>query len=174
MLKEPLREQGIQFLKTLEKNPLEKKQKETIIHQRLFSTNAWQEAESVGVILSLPFELDTEPIFAKALEEHKIVTVPKTFPKRQMKFFQVDEASLFEESVFGVKEPKGAIERAKEQIDLILVPGIIFSSHGYRIDRRLTAPSRPPFRTFSRWSSLLYLFSSGVRLVFFVGSYVQS
>ncbi|WP_430609582.1 5-formyltetrahydrofolate cyclo-ligase [Enterococcus sp. DIV0876] len=120
-----------QMISTLEQLPKKRKQKkEVLIQQLLFASQDWQNAKSVGVIRSLPFEFDTQAIFAQAAKENKRIAVPKTVNKA-LHFFEVDARTRYQKSAFGVDEPIS--EKEATQLDLVLVPGLIFSTSGYRI-----------------------------------------
>ncbi len=120
-----------QMINTLEQLPKKRKQKkERLMQQMLFASQAWQNASSIGVIRALPFEFDTQRIFAQAIKENKRIAVPKTIDKA-LHFFEVDGDTLYQKSAFGVEEPIS--EKAALHLDLVLVPGLIFSTAGYRI-----------------------------------------
>jgi 5-formyltetrahydrofolate cyclo-ligase len=128
MDKKNLREQGLMRLKQL--NPVIKQEKEKLISALLFASKEWQEAETVGIIRSLPFEFDTKPIFEQGFSSEKKLAVPISAEKR-LTFFQVDSQTEYRTSSFGVEEPlsQGVID----SLDLLIVPGLIFSREGYRI-----------------------------------------
>jgi 5-formyltetrahydrofolate cyclo-ligase len=130
--KEILREKGILSLKSLALGK-KKKQKEEQIYQKLFASASWKNAQVIGLTLSGPFELDTHPIIEKAFEEGKKVAAPKTLPKRQMAFFLIEKDSVFTVSAFGVKEPPETRHIPPEEIELLIVPGVVYSEKGYRI-----------------------------------------
>lgn len=128
MDKKELREYGIATLKQL--HPNQKKAKERKIHSLLFSSQNWIEAKNIGVIRSLPFEFDTTPIFEKAYQLNKNVAVPKV-ENKELYFYQVDENTSYTLSTFGVEEPNSQL--LIDELDLVIVPGLVFSSKGYRI-----------------------------------------
>lgn len=132
MKKTELRKLGIAALHDLAKQPQAKAEKEQLIYQRLFESKAWQAAKSIGVTLSMVHELNTQPIIDRAFSENKVVAVPKTYPDRRMQFIQIREDSLFTTSTFGVKEPKNE-DAYQHALDLLLVPGVVFHSEGYRV-----------------------------------------
>ena len=59
--------------------------------------------------------------------------VPRTLPKRQMEFVQIDEDTEFEETGFGVLEPLAGMVLQPQEIDLIVVPGVAFTADGKRL-----------------------------------------
>ncbi|MCD5001093.1 5-formyltetrahydrofolate cyclo-ligase [Enterococcus saccharolyticus] len=131
--KDELRQQGIAILQKLAENTKKKKQKEATILTLFFASQLWKNAKSIGVVRSTEFEFDTQPIIARGLAEGKIVTVPKSLPGHQLAFYEVDEYTAYRKTTFGVEEPVSNLFVTKEEIDLLLVPGIVFSSQGYRI-----------------------------------------
>ncbi|MEO2663472.1 5-formyltetrahydrofolate cyclo-ligase, partial [Enterococcus faecium] len=94
-MKEKLRRQGIEKLKNLAKSG-KKKDKEQRIYEQLFASEYWKSAQVIGTTLSNEFELDTQRIIQRAKKEQKKIVVPKTLPKRQMAFYEMDEHTAFE------------------------------------------------------------------------------
>jgi 5-formyltetrahydrofolate cyclo-ligase len=106
------------------------------IHARLFQLDAWKTAKTVAVTVSLGSEIDTREIIERAWEEGKTVVVPKCLPKeRHLDFRRISTYNNLETVYYGLLEPKveetSSIE--KDDIDLIVVPGLIFDKEGYRI-----------------------------------------
>ncbi|AYW48337.1 5-formyltetrahydrofolate cyclo-ligase [Tetragenococcus osmophilus] len=133
MDKELLREKGMQRLKNLAEHLDQKQKKEKQITTLLFHSQLWKEAKTIAMVRSQSFEFNTQPIMDKALQEGKKVAVPKTLPNRQLGFYEVDENTTYQFSNFGIEEPLSGGIVNKENIDLMLVPGLIFSKSGYRI-----------------------------------------
>ncbi|WP_414841477.1 5-formyltetrahydrofolate cyclo-ligase [Enterococcus saccharolyticus] len=133
MEKTELRQSGIATLKKLAEQPKKKAKKEEMILALFFASWIWKEANVIGMIRSTPFEFNTEPIMQRAWAENKRVVVPKSLPKRQLAFYEVDPRTAYRTTKFGVDEPVSALHVSKEEIDVLLVPGIIFSKDGYRI-----------------------------------------
>lgn len=106
------------------------------IHERLFNLDAWQTAKTVAVTVSMGSEIDTREIIEKAWEEGKTVVVPKCLPKeRHLDFRTITTYDNLETVYYGLLEPK-VTETAsihKMEIDLIIVPGLMFDTEGYRI-----------------------------------------
>ena len=69
----------------------------------------------------------------QALKDGKKVLIPKTYPKGRMEFVVYRPQQLVKTS-FGLLEPQGDLEVVDaSQIDLIHVPGLVFTTEGYRI-----------------------------------------
>lgn len=131
--KKELRQKGIAKLQELALHKGKKQEKETIILQLLFASRLWQEANCIAAIRATDIELDTQPIFQRAFQEGKQVVAPKALQNRLLTFHPVVEDTSYHVSNFGVQEPLVTDTVAKDEIDLLIVPGIVFSSRGYRI-----------------------------------------
>lgn len=133
MEKAELRQIGIENLKKLAENSKKKKQKEELILTLFFSSTLWKNAKVVGMVCSTSFEFDTKPLMQQALKEGKTVVMPKSLTGGQLAFYEVDEQTAYRTTSFGVSEPISNLYASKEEIDLLIVPGVVFSSKGYRI-----------------------------------------
>ncbi|WP_282709077.1 5-formyltetrahydrofolate cyclo-ligase [Ligilactobacillus sp. Marseille-Q7487] len=105
------------------------------LQAKLLQTSAWKEAKTVALTLSTNLELDTKSLILTALNAQKQVVLPQTLPGNQMRFIEMTESTTFKKTAFGVIEPNGSLETTlpKDQIDLIIVPGVAFSANGKRV-----------------------------------------
>ena len=133
MEKKKLREQKIQQLKELNQFSERKKEKEACILAQLFESESWKSAKSVAAVISLGFEFDTSKIFARGWQENKQMAAPKSFSKGKMVFYETNSDTVHTISTFGVKEPDSTKEVTPDELELIIVPGLVFSKSGYRI-----------------------------------------
>lgn len=106
------------------------------LQEVLFQSDLWKNAKTIGVYLSLGTEWDTRNIVEEAFKAGINVVIPKTVPDvRRMDFYQITDQSQAEQGHFGLYEP--IVEETtyvdKDKIDLLIVPGLIFSKDGYRI-----------------------------------------
>lgn len=101
--------------------------------QRLYDLPQWRSADTIALTMSQSFELDTAPLILHARHKGHKVLVPRTLPDRQMEFVQIDEDTEFEETFFGVLEPKDGKVVAPNDIDLMVVPGVAFTLDGQRL-----------------------------------------
>lgn len=129
--KKEIRNQMIQTLKKI--SPTEKNKRAQIVYQALFGSPIWQAAKSIGVIISSEIEFPTAPIINAAFLAEKKVAVPKSMPEKKLVFHWIDQNTAFYTSKFGVQEPDTENEATKEQIDLLIVPGLVFNHQGQRI-----------------------------------------
>ena len=130
-MKSELRKQVLQEMKTL---PREQKQFiDQTLTERLLQHPFYQEAKVIATYLSFSHEFQTQELIEQALKDGKKVLIPKTYPKGRMNFVVYDPQQLVKTS-FGLLEPQGDLEIVDaSQIDLIHVPGLAFTTEGYRI-----------------------------------------
>ena len=130
-MKSELRKQVLQEMKAL---PREQKQFiDQALTERLLQHPFYQEAKVIATYLSFHHEFQTQELIEQALKDGKKVLIPKTYPKGRMDFVVYNPQQLVKTS-FGLLEPQGDLEVvAAYQIDLIHVPGLAFTTEGYRI-----------------------------------------
>ena len=130
-MKSELRKQVLQEMKAIPR-----KQKQAIdqaLTEGLLQHPFYQEANTIATYLSFPHEFQTQELIEQALKDGKKVLIPKTYPKGRMDFVVYDPQQLVKTS-FGLLEPQGDLEVVEpSQIDLIHVPGLAFTTEGYRI-----------------------------------------
>ena len=130
-MKSELRKQVLQEMKAI---PREQKQFiDQALTERLLQHPFYQEAKVIATYLSFHHEFQTQELIEQALKDGKKVLIPKTYPKGRMDFVVYNPQQLVKTS-FGLLEPQGDLEVvAAYQIDLIHVPGLAFTTEGYRI-----------------------------------------
>ena len=130
-MKAELRKQVLQEMKAL---PLEQKQAmDQALTDQFLKHPFYQEAKVIATYLSFPHEFQTQELIEQALKDGKKVLIPKTYPRGRMDFVVYNPQQLVKTS-FGLLEPQGDLEVVDaSQIDLIHVPGLAFTTEGYRI-----------------------------------------
>ena len=130
-MKAELRKKILQEMKTLSQE--QKQAMDRALTERFLQHPFYQEAKVIATYLSFPHEFQTQGLIKQALKEGKKVLIPKTYPKGRMEFVVYDPQQLAKTS-FGLLEPQGDLEVVEpSQIDLIHVPGLAFTTEGYRI-----------------------------------------
>lgn len=132
--KSNLRRQIIHKISSLSEK--EKKAIEEKLYRQLFQSFLWKEANVIGMTSSTSIEWDTGPIIEKAWQEEKTVALPKTVPERkQLEFYRVDSFDELSDGYANILEPERNAGKFvhKNEIDLLIVPGIVFDCKGYRI-----------------------------------------
>lgn len=133
MKKSSMRQEGLRRLKALQHMPVLKQQKESDISQQLFNDDWWQKSKVIGVTKSMEFEFDTSIILQQGWSQGKQMVMPRVIEGRQMTFHTILPETIFEKSSFGVEEPIDAQPVALDEINLLVVPGIVFKKQGFRI-----------------------------------------
>lgn len=129
--KKEMRQAYIARLQQLDQQTRLKEQQ--ALAQRLYDLSAWRNAQVIGLTISQSMELDTAPLILHARHKGQTVVVPRTLPNWQMEFVTLTEETQFEETHFGVLEPTNGEVLTKDQIDLLVVPGVAFSLAGTRL-----------------------------------------
>ena len=130
-MKSELRKQVLQEMKALSQE--QKQAIDQALTERLLQHRFYQEAKVIASYLSFPHEFQTQGLIEQALKDGKKVLIPKTYPKGRMDFVVYNSQQLVKTS-FGLLEPQGDLEVVDaSQIDLIHVPGLVFTKEGYRI-----------------------------------------
>ncbi|MGG5316677.1 5-formyltetrahydrofolate cyclo-ligase [Enterococcus sp. AZ072] len=132
MEKNKMRQLMIEKLNKLAVDESRQEQIESI-YRRFFQSDLWLSATSIAVTIATDFEFPTAPLIQQALFEGKKVAVPKSLPKRQLVFYWINESTTYKLSKFGVEEPVSQDKAQPEELDLVIVPGLIFKENGYRI-----------------------------------------
>lgn len=130
-MKAELRKQVLHEMKAIPRT--QKVTMDLALTERLLQHPFYQEAKIIATYLSFPHEFQTQELIEQALKDGKKVLIPKTYPKGRMDFVVYDPQQLVKTS-FGLLEPQGDLEVVDaSQIDLIHVPGLAFTTEGYRI-----------------------------------------
>ena len=130
-MKSKLRKQVLHEMKALSQE--QKQALDQTLTERLLQHPFYQEAKVIATYLSFPHEFQTQRLIEQALKDGKKVLIPKTYTKGRMDFVVYDPQQLVK-TAFGLLEPQGDLEVVDaSQIDLIHVPGLAFTTEGYRI-----------------------------------------
>ncbi|GLF89724.1 hypothetical protein Saga11_09830 [Bacillus safensis] len=131
------KELRLQTLAKLDQMSAEEFERSTaFLHEHLFQLSAWKHANTIALTMSRGKEIPTMPLIEKAWQEGKTVCVPTCFPEtKEMTFYEYTLETKMISRYFGLTEPDPQVSAAvhKEEIDLIIVPGVCFDQQGYRI-----------------------------------------
>ncbi|MDD2427077.1 MAG: 5-formyltetrahydrofolate cyclo-ligase [Eubacteriales bacterium] len=149
-LKKEYRKRGKQVRAQLSAD--ERAEKSQAIERRLFQWEPFMMAENVSAFISFRDEVDTHHLIDLMRVMGKRVYVPIVDKENNELLLSLFHGyHELEESDFGVLEPRKDTWRIKEleEIDFILIPGLLFSKDGYRVgygggyyDRLLSKLSR--------------------------------
>ncbi|MFC7320884.1 5-formyltetrahydrofolate cyclo-ligase [Halobacillus campisalis] len=134
MEKKLLREKGKLLLKAMDQH--EKQSIESRLHEELLQSKQWAEAETVALTVSFSHEWDTYTIIEEAWSTGKQPVVPKCDPiTKKMTFYKLKDFTQLETVYYGLKEPSPelTVPVSKDDIQLVIVPGLIYDRKGFRI-----------------------------------------
>lgn len=125
------------ILSQIEELSLEERQKiEQRLRCHLYDSFLWKEAETIGITYSTRREWNTVPIIKRAWQEGKKLVIPKM--RRKTAGLDFYEINHFSQTEIGYKQIVEPIESKcrfvhKKEIDLLIVPGVVFDYAGYRV-----------------------------------------
>lgn len=105
------------------------------IYSKLLNNEIFKKAKNIFIYISFATEINTKPIIEKALEENKNIYIPKIYKSdSSMKAIKLNSFKDLKENSMGILEPiQDGDYIDKENIDLIIVPGVVFDKEGNRI-----------------------------------------
>jgi len=106
------------------------------IHKKVLIEETLKNAKIVGITLSAFPEVETWSLVEKIWANGKQVAVPKCNPiDRTMQFYIIDSFDQLEMVYMKLKEPIPDLTTKVDasNIDVLIVPGVVFDKYGYRI-----------------------------------------
>ncbi|API90542.1 MULTISPECIES: 5-formyltetrahydrofolate cyclo-ligase [Virgibacillus] len=134
MTKEQLRKSTITILNQMD--AAQRKKVEQQLHHQLVTSSIWKNADTIGITISKGFEWDTNKLIKQAWEQGKTVCAPKCVPAtKTMDFYAFHTYDQLEVVYYRLLEPDPSktVYIPPANIDLLVVPGIVFDQKGYRI-----------------------------------------
>ena len=102
--------------------------------RNLLGMRAYLSAACISCYVSVKNEIDTLGLIAQALEAGKRVGAPVAGARRQLVHRELCSLDALEPAAFGLLEPpESSHEIPPESFDLVVVPGLAFDRHGYRV-----------------------------------------
>lgn len=113
-----------------EKEALDRRIKDFLMKEDIF-----KRCKNVFIYVGFGSEINTTKYIQEFLKLGKSVLIPRTEEKtKKMEAVQIYELYDLEESKYGILEPKkDKIAFKKEEIDLIILPGVAFDETGSRV-----------------------------------------
>lgn len=131
MEKEVLRKKYLKIRKKVEN----KEEKSYQIFNKVVKTKEFQKSRVVALYYNNSSEVRTSRIIEMGLELGKVICLPKVIDEHIMNFYQITSNEKLVLSSFNIYEPVGLEGKLidKNNIDLIIVPGICFDQNRARI-----------------------------------------
>jgi 5-formyltetrahydrofolate cyclo-ligase len=134
-MKQTLKSEIFEKRKALSKEEI--KEKSNKIKEKLFSLPEFKDAKNILFYVSFNDEVDTQEIIKELLaNKEKNIIVP--YVVKNNPILQLSEIKNFNElepKTWGILEPKDEFIRKFdiENVDLVIIPGIVFDQNGHRI-----------------------------------------
>lgn len=113
----------------------ERSHKDNLILQTLLRSEFYKEATNIFTFINYGSEVETKEFINIALKEGKNIFIPKTFKgTRNMKAVKINSLENLKADKWGILEPENFNKEIdKEDLDLVIVPGVIFDRSGNRV-----------------------------------------
>jgi len=102
------------------------------IQQRFLQSDLYRGAMNLVLYSAVHNEVATNAVASHALKERKSLIYPR-IKGDELEFVAVQSLSDLSPGVFGILEPRGDTLVPIEQLDLIVVPGVVFDRIGHRL-----------------------------------------
>ncbi len=110
--------------------------KSAAIQRRFAHSDEFNYARILASYYPVGSEVRTQKIVRIALKSNRLVALPRTVGDH-IKFYQILSNTDLIPGKFGIREPSISFDSSdycvSDNIDLLLVPGIVFDTNGYRI-----------------------------------------
>lgn len=108
---------------------------DTAIKNQLFKSKYFKDAKNIFIYVGFGSEINTLKYIKEFFEMDKIVLIPRTEIKnKKMEAVKIDNLDDLCKSKYGILEPrKSRIAFLKDDIDLVIVPGLVFDISGNRV-----------------------------------------
>ncbi|NMM62759.1 5-formyltetrahydrofolate cyclo-ligase [Clostridium sp. P21] len=107
----------------------------SIIFNKIINSSDYKNAQTIFIFVSFNNEVDTHRIIKQALQDGKILCVPKIISKEQgMDIVRIKSFKDLKEGAYGILEPEDNKLKVQEKdIELSYLPGLAFDRRGGRI-----------------------------------------
>jgi 5-formyltetrahydrofolate cyclo-ligase len=109
---------------------------ESALYQQFIETDLYKNSKVIGLTVSHAHEWETRHIIQRAISDGKEVCVPLCLTDtKTLAFYRLTSFKQLSEGHFHLLEPNPAVMHKVNiiDIDLLVVPGVVFDSHHYRI-----------------------------------------
>lgn len=120
---------------TIRKSIPNKNNKSDIIFNKLISLPIYKKSKTIALYYNLPSEVDTKKLIEYSLSNNKSVYLPVVINSYEMEFYKINNINeVTNKTSLGIYEPlKNNNILNKNNIDLIIIPGVCFDTNKNRI-----------------------------------------
>jgi 5-formyltetrahydrofolate cyclo-ligase len=149
MNKNQIRADMKMFLTSL--SPQERHDRSLAACQKLLATREFKHAQTVMIFMSMPTEVETSPLAVKAWQEGKNIAVPRVdWEGKRMEPVEIKSLDVGMHTSApassknangtgtagtGVRQPFSGTVLPLGLIDVVVIPGMAFDRHGFRVGR---------------------------------------
>lgn len=130
-MKEKLRQEILEKRNLLERKEVIKKSKKII--RKLKSLKEFKKAKTIMFYVSKDNEVFTHDIIKKMIGRKEIIVPVTDFKNKALILSELNDFSELEPGYYSVLEPKNVKEVSIDEIDIVIVPGVVFDKKGNRI-----------------------------------------
>ena len=131
MRKSDFRKETLQQMKNIDISI--KNRSDQWLAEQLYSTKEFINAQKIGIVLAMDHEVNTYPIIKEMLRLKKQVFVPSTeYSTKKMTFQNLTDLESLSVDEKGIKFVNADTKKTND-LDLLIVPGVVFNEQGYRI-----------------------------------------
>lgn len=116
--------------------PADRRRRSLAIEEKLFALDAFRQAKAVCFYVSMPHEVDTEPMIDKALARGMRVCVPRCDgASATLTLYAIGSRDELVPGTWGILEPSPDASRVvkPEEVGCVIVPGVAFDAEGGRV-----------------------------------------
>lgn len=113
----------------------EKENKDNIIKNKLMKSDYYKKSSMIFIYLAYGSEINTIEYVKEFLKDGKRICIPRTnLRDKTMEAVEINSLENLKKDKYGILEPDESIEAIKkEDIDLIILPGVAFDKSGGRL-----------------------------------------
>ena len=122
--------------KAIRNNIENKRAKSKLITEKLLNLSEVKVAKLIGIYMSFSSEVDTKDLIEQLLMLGKNIVIPRVYNNIEMEFYKVNSINdLKNKNILGILEPENNKENkaSKDDIDLMIIPGICFDLEKNRV-----------------------------------------
>lgn len=118
--------------KDIRNNINNKAEKSLVINQKVISSLYFKQSNIIGLYVNISSEVDTSLLINICLKD-KVLALPRVNGDT-MDFYLINSINDLKEGSFHILEPKDYCQKIDvNDLDLVIVPGIVFDHDNYRI-----------------------------------------
>lgn len=111
----------------------DKTQKSDDVFNKIINLGIYKNSKTIGIYYSMDDEVSTVSLIDYSLMLGKEVCIPRVINNNEMEFHKITDRFNLSKSKYGVLEPTNNDFVDPKSIDLMIVPGVVFSKELYRI-----------------------------------------